>query len=68
MSITPALFVGLLPIRKALAVITNACKAEPAMIVGPIFVRTIPLLPNEGNVTPESESILPAFRDFLEFS
>ena len=67
-SITPALFVSLFPIRKAFAVITNTCGAERAMIVSPILVWTIPLFPDEGRILPESESILPAFRDFLELS
>jgi len=67
-SIAPAFFVRLLPLRKAFAMVAYASKAEPAVIVCPSLMRTIPLLPHEGSVTPESKLILPVLRDFLEFS
>ena len=63
--IAPALLVRLLPLRKAFAVITNAGRAEPAMVVRPALVRTVPLLPLEGSITPEFELILPVLRDLF---
>ena len=68
MPIASALFMCLLPLWKAFAVITYAGKAEPAMIMRPAFMWTIPLLPDESSGAPESELILPVLRDFLEFS
>jgi hypothetical protein len=67
-TVASALFLCLLPLRKALSVVTYAGKAEPAMIMCPAFMWTIPLLPDEGSITPESKLILPILRDFLEFS
>jgi len=66
--IAPALFMCLLPLGKAFAVVTYAGKTEPAVIMSPALVWTIPLLPDEHGVTPESELILPVLRNFLEFS
>jgi hypothetical protein len=58
-AITSTLLVGLLPLREAVPMVTNACKAEHAVIVGPILAIAIPPLPNERGVTPESCLVLP---------
>ncbi len=66
--VAPTLLVCLLPLRKTFAVVTNAGKAECAVIMCPALMWPVPLLPLEGSVAPESELILPPLRDFFEFS
>jgi len=58
----------LLPFWETLAMVTYAGKAEPAMIMRPALMGTIPLFPDESSVSPESKLILPVLRDFVEFS
>ena len=47
MSIAAAFFLGLLPFGKARAMVADAGKAKPAMIVRPMLVGRVPLFPLE---------------------
>ena len=57
--IATAFLMRLFPLRKTFTVVTHAGEAGPAVVVGPAFVRPVPLLPNEHRVAIRRKSSSP---------